>query len=154
MVDTKLNTGSIRKKHLVETKKEKTKKIVEKVKKEQNADGPPAKKAKNQKKPAENGNGTSEAESIKAKRIKHKKKAQKDKPVKNNERTEQREDQYEKDSEEYLQKWKNDKANWKFSKNLQTWLITNMLKQDRVCIIIHFFKLIGFFLSRVSSGHV
>jgi hypothetical protein len=144
MVDTKLNTGSLRKKHLMENKQEKTKKIVEKVKQEQSADGPPAKKVKQQKKPAEkkegnakvqNGNGAVEGERIKAKRIKHKKKAQKDKPVKNAERTEERETQFQKDSEEYLDKWKNDRTTWRFSKNLQTWLISNMLNDDKVSII-------------------
>lgn len=128
----------------MENKQEKTKKIVEKVKQEQSADGPPAKKVKQQKKPAENkegkakvqnGDSTVEGERIKAKRIKHKKKTQKDKPVKNAERTEARETQFQKESEEYLDKWKNDRTNWRFAKNLQTWLISNMLNDDKVSMI-------------------
>jgi hypothetical protein len=129
----------------MENKQEKTKKIVEKVKQEQSVDGPPAKKVKQQKKPAEDKEGkikvqngsTVEAERIKAKRIKHKKKTQKDKPVKNAERTDARETQFQKEAEEYLDKWKNDKTNWRFSKNLQTWLISNMLNDDKVSRICY-----------------
>jgi hypothetical protein len=128
MVDTKLNTGSLKKKHIAEAQKEKTEKIVKKFKQE-NGDGPPAKKVKNEK-VQEAAGGDASAEKKKSKRSK--KKALKETAIKVAKRTEERENELQKQAAEYLDTWKNNKESWKFSKNLQTWLIASMFDVDKV----------------------
>ncbi|XP_065340610.1 uncharacterized protein C7orf50 homolog [Cloeon dipterum] len=143
MVDNKLNTGSKRKKHLVEEKKEKTEKIVAKVSVNKEAEGqgpPPAKKPKEMKKPknpaaAEGGEDKdigAKVEGKVAKRRKGNKKSVPKEKVQNNTKSEERQKELQEKAHEYLETWKNDKKSWKFSKNIQTWLIVHIFDTEKL----------------------
>ncbi|CAB3362247.1 Hypothetical predicted protein [Cloeon dipterum] len=145
MVDNKLNTGSKRKNHLVEEKKEKTEKIVAKASVNKEAEGqgpPPAKKPKGTKKPKnpaaavgaseDDKNSGAKVEGKVAKRRKANKKSVPKERVQNNTKSEERQKELQLKAHEYLETWKNDKKSWKFSKNIQTWLIVNIFDTEKL----------------------
>ncbi|XP_059475150.1 neurofilament medium polypeptide [Neocloeon triangulifer] len=152
MVDNKLNTGSVKKVHLAHARKEKTEKIVSKIKSEEAVkDGggvnpPPAKKPKlkkKQKKNAKNPDAESAEEKKEPKvengekkevlrRPKKKKKTIAKEKVANIAKTEELQKELQQKATEYLNLWKNDRKNWKFVKNLQTWLVANVFDVEKV----------------------